>query len=103
MIIHNYQSNYNNQIDNSIIELKNSNEKIITINFVSAGIKYIDNYSLKCKSDDLFVKLEEKLYSVYPKLKEYETSFEVRTRRIKRFKTLDENKIKNGDFINIYL
>jgi hypothetical protein len=67
------------------------------------GNQDIGHYAVVCKNTDLFVRLEEKLYNEYPQFKNYETYFEVKTKRIKRFKTLDENKIKNGDIINIFI
>ena len=75
----------------------------MSINFVSMGNQDIGHYSLVCKNTDLFVRIEERLYEDFPDFKEYETYFEVRTKRIKRFKTLDENKIKNGDVINVFI
>ena len=67
------------------------------------GNQDIGHYAVVCKNTDLFIRLEEKLYDEYPDFKNYETYFEVKTKRIKRFKTLDENKIKNGDVINIFI
>ena len=75
----------------------------MTVNFVSMGIQDVLNYSLPCKNTDLFVRLEEKLNNDFPQLKEHEIYFEVKTKRIKRFKTLDENKIKSNDIINLFL
>ena len=66
------------------------------------GTQDIMNYSLICKNTELFVRLEERLYEDFPQFKNYETFFEVNTRRIKRFKTLDENNIKSKDLINIF-
>ena len=66
------------------------------------GNQDIGHFSLVCKNTELFVRLEERLYNEFPKFKNYETYFEVRTKRIKRFKTLDENKIKNKDVINVF-
>ena len=80
----------------------NPGEKIMTINFVSQGNQDITNYSLACKNTDLFVRLEEILYQDYPKFKDYETFFEVRTKRIKRFKTIEENDIRNNDVISVF-
>ena len=103
MELQKYQSN-NNYINASrgITSIK-PGEIVYAINFVSQGNQDIFNYALPCKNTDLFVRLEEKLYNEYPKYKNYETYFEVKTKRIKRFKTLDENKIKNGDVINIFI
>ena len=77
---------------------------MFAVNFVSNGFQGIMNYALPCKNTDLFVRLEEKLNNDYPDLlKDKETYFIVNTRRIKRFKTLDENQIKGGDVINVFL
>ena len=78
-------------------------EKIIAVNFLSMGNQDIINYCLPCKNTDLFVRLEEKLYQDFPQFKDYETYFEVKTRRIKRFKTIDENKINCNDIISVFI
>ena len=81
----------------------NSGEKIMTVNFVSMGIQDIGHYSLACRKTDLFVRLEEKLINDYPILRENDLYFEVNVRRIKRYKTLEENNIRNNDIINLFL
>ena len=103
---YNYHNNLNNnQIDSSYINASSvkPGEKILAVNFVSMGFQDIGHYCLPCKNTDLFVKLEEKLNNDYPQLKDKETYFLVNGRRIKRFKTLDENKIKSNDIINLFL
>ena len=102
--IQNYKANCKNDIneDDGITSIK-VGEKVISVNFISMGNQDIAHYSLVCKNTDLFVKLEERLYNEFPQFKNFETYFEVRTRRIKRFKTLDENKIKNKDLINVFI
>ena len=90
------------QSDDYITSIK-PGEKIMSINFVSMGRQDIMNYSLVCKNTDLFVRLEERLYNDFPQFKNYETYFEVNTRRIKRFKTLEENNIKNKNIINMFI
>ena len=80
-----------------------SNDKIIGVNFVSMGINDIGHYSLVCKTRVLFVNLEERLYNDFPQFKNYETYFEVNGKRIKRFQTLEQNKIKNNDIISIFI
>ena len=98
---------YKNQIQNSkenqneITSIK-PGEKIISVQFISQGINDIFNYGMVCKNTDLFVKLEERLYNDFPKDKKFETLFEVNGRRILRFQTLDENKIKNNVIINLF-
>ena len=101
---YNYHNNINNNlIKNNYITSLNPGEKIFAINFVSMGFQDIMNYCLPCKNTDLFVRLEEKLNNDYPQLKDKETYFLVNGRRIKRFKTLDENQIKGNDIINLFL
>ena len=73
----------------------------MSINFITLDSQEITNYSLPCKNKDLFVRLEERLYRDYPQYKDCDTFFQVNTKRIKRFKTLDENKIKPNDIISI--
>ena len=88
-------------LNNKITSIK-PGEEIISINFVSMGNNDIGHYSLICKNTDLFVRLEERLYEDFPEFKNYETYFEVNTKRIKRFKTIDENKIKSKDIITVF-
>ena len=98
-----YKNNFTNTpINYSITSIK-PGEKIMAINFVSMGIQEIGHYALACKNTDLFVRLEEQLNNDFPQLKNHETYFMVNAKRIKRFKTLDENKIKNKDIINIFI
>ena len=85
----------------TITELKEG-EVIISVLFVSMGNQDIQNYSLPCKNTDLFVDLERQLYEDYPEYKNYETYFEVNTRRILRFKTIEENNIRSNAIINIF-
>ena len=60
------------------------------------------NRPIACKNSDTFVSIEEKLYNEYPELKNNENFFLVNGRKIKRFLTIDENNIKDGDSILIY-
>ena len=103
--IQKHKSDYellNNQFGNSITLIK-PGENILAVRFICKNIQAIDNYCLACKNVNLFVRLEEKLNNNFPQLKEHETFFEVNGRRIKRFKTLDENNIKNNDIINVFI
>ena len=92
----------NSQYDYTIKSMK-SGDKILAINFISMGNNDIGHFNLICKNTDLFIKLEERLYNDFPQFKNYETYFEINTRRIKRFKTIAENNIKNNDLINIFI
>ena len=105
--LQNYKSNNNLKISNNnfndLILPALPGEKIMTLIFNSQGIQYVCNYGLACKNTNIFVRLEEILNNNFPELKKHDTYFMVNTRRIKRFLTLEENKIKNNDMINIFL
>ena len=103
----------NKEINDYIFKLNNSSnneqlisfkpgDKIMVALFMTQGNQDIFNYAMACKSSDLFVRLEEKLYHDFPKYRNYETFFMVNVRRIFRFKTLEENKIKNNDIISLF-
>ena len=75
-------------------------EKIISINFLSND-QTISNYSRPCKNTDLFVNLEQKLNEDFPQLKDKQYYMVNKGNIIKRFKTMDENNIKDNDIISI--
>ena len=57
---------------------------------------------MPCKTSDLFVRLEERLYKDFPKHRNVETFFMANAKKILRFKTLEENKIKSNDIISLF-
>ena len=69
-------------------------EELIAVMFKSNDGKI--DYSIPCKNTTTFVKIEEKLYDEYPEYKETDNYFLVNGNRVKRFKTIKENQIKNG-------
>ena len=75
-------------------------EKIISVLFTSSDYKI--NYSLPCIDSTLFVKMEEKLYEEFPEYKETDNYFLVSGNKVKRFKTIKENNIKNGTPVLLY-
>ena len=91
-----------NENNNSLITSINPGEKIMTVNFVSMGFQDIINYSLPCKNTDKFKKLKDKLYKDFPILKDFNVYFSINTNNIEEDKTLEENKIKSNDIINIF-
>ena len=97
--IENLKSNKNES--NEIVSL-NPGEKVIAIMFSSMDQK-IQNFCLPCKNNDIFVKLEEKLYNEYKDYKDKQTYFMVNGSIVKRFKTIEENGIKNGNNILLYI
>ena len=102
MEIQQFQIRNNSGDEYEITSIK-PGEKIMAVNFVSMGVNDIGHYNLLCKDIDLFVKLEERLYKDFPQFKEHETYFEVNANRIKRFKSLKDNNIKNNDVINMFI
>ena len=85
--------------NNEILSIQ-PGEKVMVINFQSDD-QTIFNYALPCKNTDLFVRIEEILIQDYPFLKDKHYNFLNKTNIIKRFRTIDENNIKNKDTINI--
>ena len=114
-LLENELNTKNNEIKNYILEIndlkENKNqitsikpgEKIFSVLFMTQGNNDIFNYSMTCKNTELFVRLEERLYDDFPKYKKLETIFMVDARRILRFQTLDENKIKRNDIISLFV
>ena len=100
---------FNNPINNSKqnnrdIDNKNQNDKdkIISVLFMTQGNQDIINYSMACRTTDLFSSLEERLYHDFPKYRKVEKFFMVNANRIFRDKTLEENNIQNNDIINLF-
>ena len=77
-------------------ELK-KDEKMISVIFTSDDQKI--HFSVICKNTEKFNRLEEKLYNDYPEYSETNNYFVVNGNRIQKFKTLEENNIRNSDII----
>ena len=74
------------------------NEKLISLIFSSGNQFY---YSLICKNTDTINKIEAEIYKEYPNLSETQNFFLCKGKILNKFKTFDENQIKNGDSIII--
>ena len=106
-----WQKNEFLQIDNDQLRQNQKNlkstispgEKLLVVYFNKAEKISEEKYKYSCKNTELFVRLEERFYKDFPQFKEYDLSFLVNNKRIKRFKTIDENQIKNNDIINIFI
>ena len=90
--------------DKQIKELKeqlkqNKFAEMKTVQFISSDMKV--NYSTPCKGTETFSEIEEKLYKEYPEYKNVNNNFLCRGNVIQRFKTIDENGIKNEDIITL--
>ena len=91
------QLNSSNNNDSSLKNCK-PDERIIVAHFKS--IDQNVDHPIACKNTDIFVRIEEQLYDEFPEYKEYSnTFFTVNGTMIKRFKSMEDNKIKNGDKI----
>ena len=72
-------------------------EELISIKFVSV-LKDVD-YSIIIKNTEKFSKIESIFYNKYPKYVDTENFFMAGGNKINRYRTLEGNKIKNGDVI----
>jgi len=100
-------NNLNEQINSLRLNYDFNNQQVRRSDILTIQFKSVDqkvDIAFSCQSADTFVRIEEMLYNQYPELKEYNTYFTVNGNAIKRFKTIQENKIKNFDkiLLNIF-
>ena len=107
MNLNNQINDLTNQINN--LQLNNNKNKIKfgLDEIVTVLIQSVDqrvNTPLSVPKSELFVRLEEQLYEEYPEYKEFDVYFTVKGDKIKRFKSKEENKLKNEDkiLLNIF-
>ena len=72
-------------------------EKLISLNFISSDKKLIS--SIICKNTDEFNKIESQLYKNHPEYFKNEISLTFNGKKIKGYKSLEQNGIKNDDII----
>ena len=95
-----------NEIKN--FQLNNNKKKLVDIDeLLTIHFKSIDqkvDMPVTCQKNDIFVRIEEKLYNEYPEYKDLETYFTLNGHKVKRFGNMIENKIRNNDkiILNIY-
>ena len=92
--------------DNELNRLKNEYQRVnnrqnyINVNrneLISVNFQHPNyNYSVACLRNDTFAEVEEKFYKEFPELRNTNNVFLVSGRQVLRFKTIEENKIKNG-------
>ena len=70
---------------------------IIAITFVSGD--GLINHGIKCLKTETFAEVEEKLYKIYDKYRKTNNTFLHNGDVVMKFKTIEENKIKDGDKI----
>ena len=86
-------------------QLKNKGNKnvdfndIMVVNFISLDQRI--NCGIKCLKTDTFAEVEEKLYQKYEEYREMNNNFTVNGNIVLRFKTINDNHIKDGDKIQL--
>ena len=76
-----------------------ADEKLMTVNIVCITPNI--THSIICKNTHKFIYLESNLYEKYPELSESENFFVSKGIKINKYKTLEENNIKDNDIINL--
>ena len=74
-------------------------ENILSVIFISTDQKI--HLSIICKNTEKFSDVEARLYKVYPEYLESENYFLTKGKRVYRFKTIEQNNIKNSDIITL--
>ena len=96
-----------NNLQNKLKQLKNNNNlnknvdfnNTIFIHFISADGKI--DHNIKCLKTDTFAEVEEKLYQIYNEYRETNNIFLAGGKIIKRFKTIEQNKLKDGEIVQL--
>ena len=88
-------------LKNKLFKFSNSYNinNFMTVIFYSTELNI--HYSLICKETDIFSDIEKRLYKAYPECQDSEYFFVANEQKIKRFKSLQENRIKNSQIITI--
>ena len=92
--------NLKNQLNNNNCNKTVNYNDIIVVQFTSTDQKII-NRGIKCLKTDTFAQVEEKLYQVYEEFRETNNTFMANAREVLRFKTMNDNNIKDGDTIQL--
>ena len=73
------------------------NEKLMTVIFTTFDNKL--HYAVICKNTHIFNIIENMLYKKYPEYLESDNYFTANGKKIHKYKSLEENEIKNSDII----
>ena len=92
------------KLKNEILNLKNNGKNvnlndILVIQFVSGDFKI--NKGIKCLPDETFAEAEERLYKIYDEYRNTNNMFLFNGNQILRFKKIRENKIHDGDQVQL--
>ena len=74
-------------------------ENILSVIFNSTDQKI--QHPIICKNTEKFSDVESRLYKVYPEYLESENYFLTKGKKVNRFKTIEQNNIKNSDIITL--
>ena len=85
----------NNLINQDSLKKYVDFNNIIVIHFISGDGKINDG--IKCLKTDTFAEVEEKLYQLYNEYREFNNVFLTGGKVVLRFKTIEQNNIKDGD------
>ena len=86
-------------IDSDSIKKFVDYNNIMVVNFISGD--GIINQGIKYLKSETFAEVEEKLYKIYDEFRETNNTFLFGGTSILRFKTIEQNKIKDGDKIEL--
>ena len=75
-------------------DIKNEKNDIINLEFISSDQEI--KFTIECSKNQYFYEIEEKLYEKYPIYRESNNYFLVDGKEILRFKTIEQNGIKDG-------
>ena len=102
--INNRDYNYKKEINDLKLKLSKYEYDVevnlhdmIVINFNSEDGRI--RYAMQCLKTETFAQVEEKLYKIYGDYKNTNNKFISNGRNILRFKTVEENNIRNGDTV----
>ena len=102
--INNRDYNYRKEINDLKLKLSKYEYDVevnlhdmIVINFNSEDGRI--RYAMQCLKTETFAQVEEKLYKIYGDYKNTNNKFISNGRNILRFKTVEENNIRNGDTV----
>ena len=79
------------------VEVNLNDMIVINFNFEDGTIRY----AMQCLKTETFAQVEEKLYDKYREYKNTNNKFISNGRSILRFKTVEENNIRNGDTVQL--
>ena len=72
---------------------------ILSVHFISLDQRI--NCAIKCLKTDTFAEVEEKLYQKYGEYRETNNNFTANGQIVLRFKSINDNHIKDGDTIQL--